>query len=350
MAKKEESTLSGYVRESSKIYGGSILVFGDLHLSAIYEGTHVNYLQECYENLDTILGLVKEKKPSAVIFTGDIVGVNERNIKDHQFLMRVIMFFGMLYNLTKGNVYSVKGNHDLGEFTDFDFLIGLGYLKNPSYLDYYGNKGDNTPEIRFHFVNYGEESYPLELAYVEEECTSNIVIGHADFYIDGVTNWYSSKNNRVELKALSNFLGVDMVISGHIHNPSDEMLYATMSDGNSIGLFYLGSPSRTSERIDCCWYMTFEYSELDNSTNYYASLFDMRPASEVFHPKEDYDYEEEETTESRDTKVLDEIVREIIDSRLATGDIFKQIDNIPADEDCKDLAKSYLRKFIDTNK
>lgn len=326
-------------RKSYDVNGGKILVFGDLHLSATYEGKHKNYILDCYTTMDLIVSHVKEEKPSAIFFLGDLIGVNERNIKDRQFLMRVLMFFGTLYNITKGNVFSVKGNHEMGDFSDFDLLVGLGYIKNPEYVDYYGSKGK---EIRFHFVNYGDEKHKLE---VEKDGATNVVLGHADYYIEGVTNWYSAKGG-IELKKLSNFCGVDYVYSGHIHTPSEEMMYTTLPNGESVGLFYVGSPSRTAERFDDCWYVVFEYSKESNSTSYNALLVGLPPAKEVFYPKEDF-IEEEETLKEHQTKVLDELVSEVINSRIYTGDVFAQVDLLPAGEDVKSLAKEYLTKAME---
>ena len=325
-----------YERKSYTVNGGKILVFGDLHLSSTYEGSHKNYILDCYTTMELIVKYVKKEKPSAVFLLGDLIGVNERNIRDRQFLMRVIMFFGTLYNLTKGNVYAVKGNHDIGDFSDYDMLVGLGYIKNPKYVDY---NGSNGLEIRFHFVNYGDEKKKLELV---QDNASNIVLGHADYYIDGVTTWYPSKGY-VELKKLKNFCGVELVFSGHIHVPSEEMLYTTLSDGEAVGLFYLGSPSRTAERYDDCWYVSFEYSEENSSTSYDAKLMGLPKADEVFYPKEDFELSEEEEEQDKQNKALEVIVNEVMSSRIASGDIFKQIDIIPANEEVKELAKKYLR-------
>lgn len=331
-------------RKTYQVYDGKILVFGDLHLSAKYTGSHKNYIYECYYNMDKITEYCEKYKPSGIVFLGDIIGVSERKISDHQFLMRVMMFFMKLNAITNGNVFSVKGNHDFGDFSDFDMLVGMGLLKNPKYIDYYGN---GKLEIRFHFVNYGEEHQKLELAEYPV-IASNVVFGHADYYIEGVTNWYSTKS-AVHLNELDNFCGVEMVISGHIHLPSDgEISYTTLKDGSTIGLFYVGSPSRVVERIDDCWYMWFEY--LEGETNYEAELFGLEPASEVFIAKENIisEMSEEEADRVHQSEKLTEYVREIIESQLTTGDLFGQIDLVPGvGKDIKDVAKSYLRRAID---
>jgi predicted phosphodiesterase len=289
--------------------------------------------------MNLITEVVKREKPAWIIFLGDIIGVNERNIRDHQFLMRVLLFFETLNNITDGHVYTVKGNHDCGDFTDFDFLVGLGLIKNPEYLDYEGKDG---VEVRFHFVNYGQEHRKLDIL----SNASNVVLGHADYYVEGVTTWYSAKQG-IELSKLGNFCGVDLVISGHIHLPSSEILYTTLKDGKPVGLFYTGSPSRTAERIEACWYFYFEYSETENSTDFSAELMQLPSVEDTFYPPENFELDEEESEEEERSQKLTDIVKEIIDSRLTTGNIEHQIMIIPtADDDTKKLAIEYYRKAM----
>ena len=341
MAKKAFDDVFSTERKSYTVKGGKILIFADTHFSISYEGKHKNYAYECFENMAKILDIAKKEKPSAVIFLGDIIGVRERNITDRQFLMRVVIFFGMLFNITNGNVYCVRGNHDIGDFSDFDFIMGLGWFRNPKYVDYVS---ENGTEIRFHFVNYGDERLPLEL---DKSGASNVVLGHADYYIEGVTNWYSEKKGRVELKTLSNFCGVELVFSGHIHTPSKDVMYTNMPDGEPIGLFYPGSCSRTAERFDDCWYVSFEYSKEKGETQYDAKLMGLRKASEIFYEDEEFVTDESAEEIAKKTEALNVIIEEIFSSRLATGDLFGQIDKIPADQDVKDLAKEYLHKAME---
>lgn len=336
--------------ESCDIHGGRVLIFGDLHISSSFSGQHKNYQYECYYNMDKIISIVAKEKASAVIFLGDLVGVNEKNIRDRQFLMRTQNFFKVLNQATNGNVYSVKGNHDMGDFTDFDFFEGLGYIKNPKYINYYGrkpgSKKDDGLEIRFHLVNYGDEHKSLKLAS-SNDCASDVVLGHCDYYIEGVTNWYSAGSN-VELSKLDNYQGVALVFSGHIHIPSDEMLFTTLKNGDSIGLFYLGSPARVTERFNDCWYLAFEYTKSDSedewSTSYDSIFMGLEPADEVFYPKEDFiEDESEEALRENESAKLTDIVKEIMDSRIMTGDLNHQIDIVPGvRKEVKDIAKQYL--------
>ena len=350
MARKESD---GVRLESCDIYGGKVLLSGDLHISSTFSGQHRNYLQDCYEAMDRILDLVQKEKVEAVILLGDLSGVNEKNIKDRQVLMRFMMFLTMLNRATNGHVYAVKGNHDCGDFTDFDMFLGLGLIKNPKYINYYGKKPGSKKneglEVRFHLVNYGDEHRRLELSNPEDGA-SNVVLGHNEYYIDGVTNWYSAGGD-VQLSNLDNFIGVSLVVAGHIHIPSDEILYTTLKDGSSIGLFYVGCPTRVSDRYDDCWYFTFQYEKMDDgewSTSYDAKLFGLKPASESFYPKEDFvdDASDDELSERvNNSAKLTEIVKEIMEGRITSGDLNRQIDIVPGVRpEVKEMAKRYLEE------
>lgn len=339
-----------------EIHGGKLLIVGDLHISSTFSGQHKNYLFDCYDAMDTILETVKKEKASAVVLLGDISGVNEKNIRDRQVLMRFIMFLTTLNKLTNGNVFAVKGNHDCGDFTDYDLTLGLGLIKNPQYIDYYAKKPvDNSVgglEVRFHLVNYGDEHRRLHISNPEDSA-SDVVLGHNEYYIEGVTNWYSARSD-LRLNDLDNFMGVSLVVSGHIHTPSDEILYTSLKDGSSIGLFYVGCPTRVSERYDDCWYFTFQYEKEDEetwSTSYDAKFLGLRPASEVFFPKEEFvdDLEGDFLSERvSNSEKLTEIVKEIMEGRITSGDLFHQIEVIPnVTPEARALAKKYLE---DANK
>lgn len=329
------------VKRDYAVYGGSILVFGDLHLSSTYEGQHKSYISESLFTLRRIKELVDEAKPKAVFFLGDLIGVRERNIKDRRFLREVILFFKELNDIC--DVYSVKGNHDFGDFSDFDLLLGLGYIKNPKTVDFYGD--DGSPQVRFHFVNYGYENKPL--TFSEDNRFSNVVLCHADIQIPGVTNWYYTKEGH-ELSSMSNWSGVDFVIAGHIHNPSVEFSYTTL-DGSSIGLFYPGSPSRVAERYDDCWYVSFIYNKEKKEVYFPAEMFGLPKAEEVFYSKDEFITEEnEKSLEEIRTESLVSIVKEVMEGRMVTGDLFHQIKVMPSASDrAKELACTYLQRAMD---
>ena len=338
--------------ESCDVNGGKLVLVADMHLSARFTGKHKDYLKECYYNLERVKDIVVKEEASAVVFLGDIIGVNERTISDRRFLSHVLNFFVTLNKLMNGNVFAVKGNHDAGDFTDFDLLTSMNLIKNPRYINYYGKKNDSSTvdglEVRFHLVNYGDEDRALSLSGADG-MSSDVVLGHNDYYITGVTNWYSAGSS-VEVSKLTNFKGVQLILSGHIHAPSHEVLYTNI-ENNQVGLFFPGSPGRVSEKYDDCWYLVFEYRKSSSSdhwsTEYQAKPFGLEKAAEVFEVgSDDADeaYEGEAIAEEK-TLSLRNIVSEIIDGQIISGDILGQVDLIPgASAEAKAMAKEYLVK------
>lgn len=332
---------------TNKIVGGKILVIGDLHFSDVFTGKHKNYLENCMWVLGAITRKIEDMHPSAVVLGGDLIGWSETNIKNREILSFLCRELKNWNNICP--VYSVRGNHDIKGYPDFLFLAELGLIitseKCGGYFDYYGYEGQEVAECRFHIVDYGEENRHLDLAEGE---TSNIVFGHNNYTINGVTTWYSDHDG-IELGNMQNFAGVDMVISGHIHNPSPEIYDTQMPDGTRCMLFYTGCPTRPikdKNMYESCWFVKIGYNESTKQTDIDTEEFKLLPSSEIFYDDETFVNEktEEEISEEVRKENLKEILDDILKYRISAGDPFTQIDNIPhGSEEAKKVAKDYLK-------
>lgn len=327
---------------------GGVGIFGDTHYSAIFQGAHKNYQEENFDSMARMIEIVKEEKFDAVVLLGDLIGVSERNIRDLRFLLEVTVWLQTLNNLTNGNVFVVRGNHDIGDFPQFEYFKGVGLIKTPTEVDHYV---DDVLMVRYHFVGYGEEKRPLRYEGVEDG-VHQIVFGHNDYSISGVTNWYYSKNG-VEMSTLGNFEHVSWVISGHIHHPSPD-IYSQTIGSNEVFLFYPGAVSRvsSSEQYNDCFYFKLFYNEDEGGFDYEIKNFGLKPASEVFLQskldEENQEALEEELERKESNKRLTEILNEAMGYRIVTGDMMKQIDSFPhASDEAKSLAKQYLQNAID---
>lgn len=340
---KDSLSLRGVSRGTKQagytVSSDCVLVFGDLHLSAKYEGSHKDYMANCINVMERILSLVREEaktKKVSVFLLGDVFGVKERNISPQtRFLAIVIEFFRQLKQLTEARVFSVRGNHDFGEFPDFHLFEQLGLIKNPDYVDY---KPRGSHEARFHFINYGDEGREIPLA---EDGVSNIGLGHNDYSIEGVTNWYGH-DKIIDLRRQSNFVGIDLLISGHIHDPSPQVYDCSINSIADISLFYPGCPTRVAQRYDDCYYVKFEFD--GTSTDWDCKLYGLDPASEIFHPKDsDASLVPEDAEEDERHERLEDILEEIRTKKIFSGDIVGQIDKVPhASDQAKLIAREYL--------
>lgn len=326
---------------------GGLVVFGDTHFSAIFKGNHINYQEECLDAMARMIEIVKERKPNGVVLLGDLIGVSERSIRDKRFLMEVTVWLQTLNNLTNANVYIVRGNHDIGDFPDFEYFKGVGLLKTPTELDHFV---DGVLMARYHFVGYGEESRPLRMEGLEEG-VYQVVFGHNDYKISGVTTWYTTKGG-IEISKLYNFEGVSWIISGHIHQPSPEVK-DTVIGKKAIKLFYPGAVSRVSasETYNNCYYFNLFYNENEHALDYSAELFGLKPASEVFEEVTETISEEEQLSQEEKEKAnkrLAEILKEAMEFKLYEGNLIDQIDRIPgATDEGKAKAKYYLQRSIE---
>lgn len=336
-----------------KIYGKRVLIYGDLHLSDTYKGKHKNYLKNCFSVMGSIERQARDMKPDVIIFLGDIVGLREKKIKNRIVLLHICKFFINLNTITGGKVYALRGNHDIGDGSDYDFLTGLGYLKTSAscggVIDFYGSDTE-LPEVRFHLVDYGLEKEPIPIL----DGTYNVVLCHNNMTIEGVTNWYA-EHNGIPLAGQSNWQGANLVIAGHIHNPSPQLVSTRINgEGEPVNLLYVGCPTRPSadQKYQAVHIADFSYDMVTGDTTWDADTFELDPLEEVFDEpenisSENIDDSEVELDEER-KKALKDVLTEIMDCRLTHGNLLEQIRLIPnASEEAKKLACSYLQVAID---
>ena len=339
----------------SKVVGNNILIFGDIHFSDIYSGRHKNYLENCFYILAMIEKMVKEKKPCAVFLLGDLVGVTEGNIREREVLNMFCKWLKRLNEVCP--VYVVRGNHDFkGSFPEFQFLADQGFIITSTdcdgYVDYFGTEDAEEPEVRFHLVDYGRETRELN---IKGGNTTDIVLAHNNFTIQGLTVWYA-EHDGIELAMQQNFDGVYMVISGHIHNPSPEIIATDMVSGSTCNLFYPGCPTRPSfekNLYTSAWVVEFSYDSDSATTNYNAIPMELRPLEEVFFLDDSYveDKTEEEIAEIERTEALKDVLDDIIKCRMTSGDLVAQVMMIPnASDEAKQVAANYLQMALDTKK
>lgn len=333
------------------VVGNKVLIVGDLHISDVYKGRHRSYMTTCFKVLDGIAKQVEASNAKTLVLTGDIVGVSERNIKNREVFSVICKWF-KTFKDSGVRVIAVRGNHDFGDYPDFQFLVDLGLIETSQtiggYFDYYGFEGQVVPEVRFHLIDYGMENRQLDILEGE---TTNIALTHNNFTIQGITNWYQMHDG-IELANQGNFAGVYMVINGHIHAPSPEIAFTDAVWGQQIGLFVLGCPTRPAfEKYTSCWYMEFAYSAEEKSTSFNAITFELSSLEDEYNLDEEYLEDKAETedalAEKQRMQDLQEMFADIMQCRIASGDLTEQIKKIPnASDVAKDTAIKYLQKAM----
>ena len=331
---------------------GKLIVIGDTHFSKKYKGSHKNYTENSIRVANKIVEIVSDIHASdgkvSLVILGDIFGVSERNINDEPFLSALGRTFDQLNGLCDGRVYCVRGNHDMGEFTTFDFAVRQGWFKNPMTLDYSSDKG---LEARFHILNYGHERRELDLG---GSGVSNVAFGHNNFVIPSVTVWYENeaskwRGDHVDLASMDNLQGVKTLVSGHIHTPNiSKDLTELLPNGDTIRLYYLGSPSRVAERFDDCYYMVYDLKPGSIATKLYP--VGLWPVDEEFeeHALESDEQIYQQIVKDREKKFHDTL-QEMIDNPIAQEKgIVQQIENHPGfTQDVRQIALTYYQDRLD---
>ena len=269
-----------------------ILFIGDLHITDSYVATHKDYWSECVDIIGKITNIIKDRGITHLILTGDLVGLREKNFKQRDSLMFFMMTLKRWNELTGGNVYSLIGNHDIGgKTTDFDLFENIGLVKttrtlNQNHIDF--------KNLRLHLINYGDEYNEIKIG-----TGSNIAVTHADIQVTGKTTWWYPSQTRFELGTMSHWKGIEMIIAGHIHNPSPHMV-TTDIEGKNCDLIYVGCPTRPRKGDSWSSVLGVICDVTDTTTT--ADVIEIALPNDVFTPTTD-DIDEEEINSTEVTRV-----------------------------------------------
>lgn len=268
-----------------------LYIVGDLHLSDKFQGAHKDYKATCRLVMSELLELISNDPDSSLILLGDLFGVSEKRFQTRAWFLEVWEWFQDLNTHTKGRVYSVVGNHDIshGDLPDFEVFRTLGAFTTPNHLDFTTSSGRIC---RFHFLHYGNE-----LRDLDQVSGRNIGLGHNDFgggspFID------------VDTTQFKNLSQLDLMISGHIHNPSS----SSQLLGNSlVDVIYPGCPTRVTsdQRYPFCYIITFDFEGED--INWGSLTWELQPLEDEF-TEQTYDSGLDSSVSEDQVEALREIV------------------------------------------
>lgn len=325
-----------------------IVVLPDLHLDDVYEGKHINYLQDCVNTMTMIGNYVIKEKPDMVILVGDIIGVRpgRSRLRTREFLAQVINFLKTL----APEVIALKANHDLSVDSDFDFLENTRTFKTTNQV---GDVIDITPTdapedlLRLHLRDYGLEKAPLNVEGAEGG--TNIVIAHNDFYIEG-QEYRRHSDDAIDLMHQTQWRDADMILSGHIHTPSEtlETFIPVGSETDDEHYFLnLGCPTRPShsELYNQSWIVTLEFAG-DGVWQPRTDILDLQDYHEIFTDETSVI---SDLTEQMDAYVekpdldLQKTINTLMSHDMQSKDIKDQIDGVvTASKEARDKAKYFI--------
>lgn len=213
-----------------------ILIYGDDHLSSKNYGAHINYPQESLWCLKQITALAEEYNPTHIIGLGDFTFGRFHTL---EYRLEVEKELNRQFEITKGNRYEIKGNHDSATYgmTEYEYYIKNGMLKPSTNLQI-GN-------VNISMIDSG--NYKKTKIIQPEENKINIVMAH-DFFKFSDT-LIADYGKSIQLDDFEAWFGIDYLICGHIHNY--ELFSGSIVKGDRAHkcvVNYLGSMPRPSYR------------------------------------------------------------------------------------------------------
>lgn len=201
-----------------------VFISGDSHSSNRDIGAHRNYAKESLWCEKKKLSLAKELKATHWIGTGDFT---HGRITALEYREEIDAILEERYELTNGNSYEIKGNHDSATYghTELEYYYGRKLLK-PSENITVGN-------VNFSMVDYGEHnSTQLRI----KEGMINVGIAHGFFKFEDTA--LPPYGDPVILDYKEDWFGLNFLICGHIH---DELRFEGSIRKEVNGQF-MGSP------------------------------------------------------------------------------------------------------------
>lgn len=334
------------------IRGNKLLAEGDMHIEDIYRGQHVNYQENSYWCMQNTLDLIKQEKPDLYVNTGDFIGVrnNVARLEDRVMLRRTAQW---LEDMKIPRIINT-GNHDMfgnDHTNDYLLLSSLRYFYTPDQIaDDNGNvvrlvseylDEDGKPfEIYVHFVKYGDEFKKLNPV----KDAVNVAITHNDFKVGALS--YTQNPDAIDLVEHEPFFGMDVIVNGHIHNPSSRETFKTRN-GMDCTFINVGSKARPkrSEDYNKVFYVIvgIRLNALGKPEPYFReSLIELKPADEIFISKTSSETLESTLKTDLEDDGLGAVLDVLKDFNWSGVSMVKRVEALSIEPAVKELIFEYL--------
>lgn len=330
--------------------GNRGLVFGDRHVDDLYKGRHKNYLANSQWCMSKTLEIVSERKPDVYFETGDLIG--QRNgvsyLEDRGLLYEMVDFFKSLGVPAIVN----KGNHDIHgglRKNDYQFLSRLGCYHTPDTIEDGNGRiikfetDFDGYDIYVHLVPYGDEYRQLKPV----KDALNIAITHNDFRIGSET--FTNNKDAIDLVTHNAFFGMDFIINGHIHIPSDRVKLFKFANGDEAQFINLGCMARPkiTENYLKCWCLEFgvRAGKYGGEPEFYYQnhIIDLLPLEEVFDLSTKLtQLVEEEVELENNTEELKNLMTELQGFSWGGNSFEERVSSLPIDDKIKKLILEYV--------
>lgn len=300
-------------------YKASILFHGDDHLSSKNYGGHVNYSEESIECFQKITDIAINENVTHIISPGDFTygrfSLIDRILIEDELKKR--------NELTNGNVYQLRGNHDYSSsgMTEWEYYVNYRKLMKPATTLEFDN-------CDIHMIDFGDEENRIEFKSEKE----NIIIGHN--YFNFIDSKMPNFGKPIILDNKEEWKDVSMIMSGHIHK-NFKMAGNIISDNiaHEVGLYYPGCLSRPEFTDDLTDEGEVCIIRISDIVSYEFLAVPLRPLDEAFQIID--------TIKELKKVDISDILNGLNDKKRNIGSIWQIIDNM------SEYKKEYREKAKD---
>lgn len=214
-----------------------VLMYGDLHLSSKGYGAHRNYPKETLHYLKTITEYTEKYRATHLIGLGDL-SFGRFNTLEYRLAVEAELI--KQNELTDGNRYEVKGNHDSATYgmTEYEYYVSKGLIKPSTNI--------TIGRVNISMVDSGKSS-TANIIDPSNQDELNVVLAHDYFKFEDTR--MPDYGAAILLDNFTRWFGVDFLFLGHIHSfEMFEGLVVKDGHGHRMAVTILGSPSRPSYR------------------------------------------------------------------------------------------------------
>lgn len=281
---------------------------GDTHASCNDYGAHRDYAKESIENFRKITQATEEYGLTHLIGSGDFSYGKFNNLAYRSEIEKELI---KQNELTNGNRYEVKGNHDSATngMTEYEFYVEKGLLKPSTNL--------TLGRLHISMLDYKKSGkYGFEeFNKGTEEGAFNMVVAHQYFKFSDTR--LPNFGEAIELDRYLPMLGVDLLICGHIHKimSFSGIVSDGKESGNKLMVRYLGCLNRPAYKegsMDTIGEMDIIEVNDDNSINYQVVEIPLMNIEDAFN------IEQKEAEKEK---------RQLKDERIDISDIVHSLDN-----------------------
>ena len=212
-------------------------VYGDPHLCSKNYGAHRDYAKESLCYFGKIVDTVRDEKLTHLIGAGDF---SYGRFSTLEYREAVDGYLEEIKQLTNGNHYELKGNHDVAGYgqTERDYYINKKLLRPSTNL--------MLGSLNISMVDYGKTK-DADVIIMDDDQHTNFIVAH-DFYKFAGTQ-VANFGAATELDHLEKWFGADCLICGHVHKIMDFSGYIAKGDNvHELKVMYPGCMMRPSYR------------------------------------------------------------------------------------------------------